>query len=55
LRIALDLVSAFRSRGDDLVLVAADRRLLQAARAEGLVVFDPETQTQTELDMLLAP
>jgi uncharacterized protein len=55
LQTALDLVVALRANGDDLVLMAADQRLLQAARAEGLVVFDPETQTQTDLDALLAP
>jgi predicted nucleic acid-binding protein len=55
LQTALELAPSLRSSGDDLVLVAADQRLLRAARAEGLVVFDPETQTQTDLDVLLAP
>jgi len=27
--------------------------LLKAARAEGLLTFDPETQTQPDLDALL--
>jgi len=42
-----------RTGGDDLVLVASDQRLLRAARAEGLLTFDPETQSQSELDALL--
>ena len=41
--------------GDDLVLVASDQRLLRAAQAEGLVTFDPETQSQADLDALLMP
>jgi predicted nucleic acid-binding protein len=55
LQAALDLAAALRSNSDDLVLMAADRRLLQAAQAEGLVLFDPEMQTQADLDVLLAP
>jgi hypothetical protein len=42
-----------RARGDDLVLVASDQRLLRAAQVEGLLVFKPETQTTTDLDALL--
>jgi predicted nucleic acid-binding protein len=55
LQTALDLAAALRASGNDLVLVATDRRLLQAARAEGVIVFDPETQIQTDLDVLLMP
>ena len=53
LRSALELVASLRTSGDDLVLVAADHRLLKAARAEGLLTFDPEAQTQPDLDALL--
>lgn len=53
LRSALGLATHLRTGGDDLVLVAADDRLLKAARAEGLLTFTPETQTQPDLDALL--
>lgn len=54
LKTALDLASQFRTAGDDLVLVAADQRLLKAAQAEGLTTYDPESQDQAALDALLA-
>src|SRR5262249_30498323 len=41
LRSALDYAGQLRSIGDDLVLVASDQRLLRAAQAEGLVIFNP--------------
>lgn len=50
---ALDIAVNLRADGDDLVLVASDGRLLRAARAEGLIVFDPQTQTTADLDLLL--
>lgn len=53
LRSALDLATGLRSGGDELVLVASDQRLLRAAQSEGLPIFNPETQTATELDLLL--
>jgi predicted nucleic acid-binding protein len=53
LRSALDLTASLRARSDDLVLIASDGRLLRAARAEGLIVFNPETQTTADLDLLL--
>jgi hypothetical protein len=34
--------------------VASDQRLLRAAAAEGLATFNPETQSQAELDALIA-
>ena len=46
LHAALGLAQHRRSRGDDLILVASDRRLLRAAQAEGLGTFDPEIQDQ---------
>ena len=49
LRSALDTATELRSIGDRLVLVASDQRLLRAARAEGLHVFNPETDSQQTL------
>jgi hypothetical protein len=53
LRLALDLATEFRTRGDDLVLVASDQRLLRSAQAERLLTFDPEAQTEAELSVLV--
>lgn len=53
LRLALDLAARFRADGNDLVLVASDHRLLRAAQAEGLLTFDPESQTEAGLDALV--
>jgi predicted nucleic acid-binding protein len=50
---ALDLVADHRKMGNDLVLMASDQRLLRAAQAEGLTTFNPETQSQADLDALL--
>jgi predicted nucleic acid-binding protein len=55
LRAALDLADRLRQSGDDLALVASDTRLLKAAGAEGLTTFNPEAQTQQELDTLIGP
>ena len=55
LRLALGLAAPLRAVGHDLILVASDQRLLRAAQAEGLVTFDPETQSQVVLDALLGP
>lgn len=42
------------AKDDSVAMVASDQRLLKAAQAEGLVTFNPESQTQSELDALLA-
>ncbi len=55
LHAALALAQHLRSRGDDLVLVASDQRLLRAALAEGLATFNPETQDQAALAPLVGP
>jgi len=55
LRSALDLAAPLRARGDDLLLVASDRRLLKASQAEGLATFDPEAQSPADLDAFLGP
>jgi predicted nucleic acid-binding protein len=54
LQSALDTAAALRSASDDLVFIAADQRLVRAAQAEGLTTFNPETDTQADLDALLA-
>ena len=46
---ALDTATELRSTSDRLVLVASDQRLLRAARAEGLQVFNPEIDSQQTL------
>lgn len=46
LRSALDTATELRSIGDRLVLVASDQRLLRAAHAEGLQIFNPELDSQ---------
>jgi predicted nucleic acid-binding protein len=55
LQAALEFADYLRASGDDLVLVASDRRLLRAAQAEGLQTFDPESQTEADVDALLGP
>ena len=49
LRSALDLAISLRNVEDELVLVASDQRLLRAARAEGVLCFNPETDPQQAL------
>jgi predicted nucleic acid-binding protein len=53
LRSVLDLVVVLRATGDDRVLVTSDQRLLRAAQVEGVLTFNPETQTEGDLDALL--
>ena len=53
LRSVLDLVATLHPTGDALVLVTSDQRLLRAAQAEGVLTFDPTTQTEGDLDALL--
>lgn len=50
LRSALDVAIELRYvSGDNLVLVASDQRLLKAANNEGLLVFNPEIDSEQEL------
>ena len=49
LRSALDTATELRRTKDRLVLVASDQRLLRAAGAEGLHVFNPEIDSQQTL------
>jgi uncharacterized protein len=55
LRSALNLAAQLRAVGEDLFLAACDLRLIGAAQAEGLTTFDPERQTQADLDAILGP
>jgi hypothetical protein len=55
LRLALNLAARLRLAGNDLVLMASDQRLLRAAQSEGLLIFNPEVQSQAELDALRGP
>ena len=53
LQCALDEADKLRTAGDDLILVSSDRRPLTAATKEGLLIFDPENGTKTDLDVLI--
>jgi predicted nucleic acid-binding protein len=55
LKSALAIADKLRARGDDLVLVASDQRLLRAAQAEGLATFNPENQDQAALAAFIRP
>ncbi|MDE0555837.1 MAG: type II toxin-antitoxin system VapC family toxin [Candidatus Poribacteria bacterium] len=43
---ALDIATNLRNEQNELVLVASDQRLLRAAQSEGLLCFNPETDSQ---------
>lgn len=49
----LEVANVPRKAGDELVLVTCDARLLRAAQLEGLLRFNPELDTQTQLDALI--
>ena len=53
LQCALDKANELRIGGDNLVLVSSDKRLIRASRMEGLLTFDPETDTQIALDVFI--
>ncbi|MDE0088831.1 MAG: type II toxin-antitoxin system VapC family toxin [Candidatus Poribacteria bacterium] len=55
LQCALDRVNELRIEGDNLVLVSSDKRLIRAAQSEGLLIFNPETNSQAALDVLIDP
>ena len=54
LRSALDVATQLRSTGNTLVLVASDQRLLRAAQNEGLLIFNPEINSEQALEAWLA-
>lgn len=49
LRSALDIATELRNTGNRLVLIASDQRLLRAAQTEGMLVFNPEIDSQQTL------
>ena len=55
LRCALDKADELRTAGDNLILVSSDKRLLAATTKEGLLTFNPETDSQIYLDFLINP
>ena len=46
---ALDIATNLRNEKNQLVLIASDQRLLRAAQTEGLLCFNPETDSQQVL------
>ena len=55
LQCALDKANQLRTAGHDLILISSDKRLLKAAQSERLLTFNPETDSQTTLDVLIDP
>lgn len=53
LRCALQVAQTLRPAGHDLVLVTSDTRLTTAAPATGLLVWNPERDSQAALDTLV--
>ena len=53
LQCALDEANNLRAAGDDLVLVCSDDRLVRAAKREGLRTFNPENDSQEDLDIFI--
>ncbi|MEM7535440.1 MAG: hypothetical protein AAF639_24905 [Chloroflexota bacterium] len=52
-RLAMDLHKVLQTEGHRLVLWSCDKRLLRAAKQEGINVFDPEVETKASLSALL--
>ena len=55
LQCALDKANELREDNHDLIFVSSDKRLLNAAKKETLRTFDPETDSQAALDVLIDP
>lgn len=55
LQCALDVSIELQKSGDNLILVSSDKRLLHAAQYEGLFTFNPESDTNASLDILIDP
>lgn len=53
LRCALDKANQLRIGGHDLILMSSDTALLYAAKEEGLLGFNPETDSRAALDVLI--
>jgi predicted nucleic acid-binding protein len=54
LQVALEVHSHLHRQENALLFFAADRRLLRAAQAEGLAIFNPEVSTSAQLASLLS-
>lgn len=54
LQVALEVQGQLHRQNNTLLFFSADQRLLRAARQEGLVVFNPETAAETELEESLS-
>ena len=55
LQCALDKANELREDNHDLIFVSSDKRLLRATRSEGILTFNPETDSQSSLDVLIDP
>ncbi|MDE0400162.1 MAG: type II toxin-antitoxin system VapC family toxin [Candidatus Poribacteria bacterium] len=55
LQCAIDKTIKLQMNGNNLVLVSSDKRLLRAAQSEELLTFNPETDNQAALDVLIDP
>lgn len=53
LRSALNLRQVLEDNGDELMLLASDKRLVRAAQDEGITAFNPEEETIRRLKQLL--
>jgi len=53
LRSCLNVHQVLAGRGDQLILWSSDKRLLRAAKNEGVAVFDPEVETEKSLTDIL--
>jgi len=54
LRSALEARERLRSQGERLLLLAADKRLVRAAEAEGIIALDPEVDSLERLHQFLS-
>jgi uncharacterized protein len=50
---SLNMANIVHARGEDLVLATTDSRLSNAAKSEGLVIWNPENDSQLSLNMLI--
>jgi hypothetical protein len=55
LHTARGIAASESTDGNDLILITADKRLVTAAKAEGLQVINPENATLAEIEKLLQP
>ena len=55
LQCAIDKTIELQMKGNNLVLVSSDKRLLRAAQSEELLTFNPETDSQAALDVFIDP